>query len=272
MCENESALNLNSLLTQAEQDNGAWTSGVSQVFSPVPGFISFSYYETQLPDNPCPASQITVNIEVSELPWAGDDSAIVLCANLGQVDLTGMLSQGADSNGSWAIGGQPTPSLVDVLGLNMVNAEYSVPSDGACPGDVSVHSLELDFFIAFNPGPDLEVCPDFEAVQLGEIPQTGYSYFWFPDDRLDDPFSSQPFISLDNLTNEEVNITYSVLITNGVCPFNEELDVLIHALPMPDLGPDLVICQGETITQSRQTRGLNTRGKLMDSLQVMPIL
>lgn len=248
LCETAGQFDASELLSAEVLGAGQWQGGNSAMATLTEGLFSFTFEETPPLGSPCPASIIEIELLVDALTNAGADSELTVCANLGVIDLNSYLSVDAMTGGMWNLAGVEIDPMVNSSVLNDLQLQYNVQPNGACPGDVSLHAFDVDFGITFNPGPDIEVCPGYEPVQLGEIPQSGYNYFWFPDDRLDDPFSAQPFISLDNPDNLEVNVVYSVMITNGICTFNENLELLIHPQPQTELGPDHVICSGQTVS------------------------
>jgi gliding motility-associated-like protein len=245
VCELVGLIDLTESLSAEVLASGTWL-GDNSVVSAIPGEHFILFQEMVQIESACQSSVIEFEIHVDAMPDAGPNATHQHCANESDLVLSSLLNT-SWTDGIWMWNGSPAPAVIPMSNLSNQMLEYVIPANGECPGTSAFHSFDIDFGISFNPGTDLEVCPDFEPVQLGDIPQTGYSYLWFPELRLDNPNSAQPFISLENPENTEVNIEYTVVVSNGVCTFNETIEVVIHPFPLASAGADILVCYGQNV-------------------------
>lgn len=130
----------------------------------------------------------------------------------------------------WSPGGQTTQS---VSNLYPGNYTVTVTDGNGCTGTTSVTVGSLNL-LTVNIGPDVELCAG-EEVLLD--PGPGFSSIVWQDGS-----SGRPYIA-------SVAGTYHVTVTDpGGCTASDTMVILaVHPLPVIDLGPDSVICIGETL-------------------------
>ncbi|HRY33057.1 MAG TPA: gliding motility-associated C-terminal domain-containing protein [Bacteroidales bacterium] len=83
------------------------------------------------------------------------------------------------------------------------------------------------------------ICPG-ESVQIGinPIPDPSITYYWGPAFNLNNPFLPNPIAS------PSATITYTLLITNGLCSDTAEQTVFVHEIEA-HAGNDTVVCQAD---------------------------
>lgn len=128
----------------------------------------------------------------------------------------------------WSTGAQ-TPTIT--VGTN---GTYSVTvTQGSCTVDASVQVTVLPV-PQVDLGSDLTLCPGATALLDATVP--GASYLW-------NTGAQTPTIQVTQ------GGTYSVTVTNAAgCSSTDAVSVVYVTADAVDLGPDLSLCQGETIT------------------------
>ena len=100
-----------------------------------------------------------------------------------------------------------------------------------------------------SAGPDQTICSG-ELATIGEVGMEGFSYTWNPAAELADLSLSELDVALTNPLTDPV-ITEFVLSADTAalgCIQTDTVQVTILPLPQPDLGEDVIICEGETAT------------------------
>lgn len=113
--------------------------------------------------------------------------------------------------------------------------------------DIEVHTcLPYEITQVVDAGPDIELCHGDQA-ELGIGAFDNFSYLWELNGFLDNPFSSNPSISVTNLGPDPIVELFTVYADTAFlgCIQTDVVQVTIYPLPTPDLGEDLVICPGE---------------------------
>lgn len=89
-------------------------------------------------------------------------------------------------------------------------------------------------------GPDIELC-DLQTLEL-DATSAGATYIW-----------------QDQSTDPTYTVTspghYAVTITNASCSYSDDIDIIYAPPVLVDLGPDVSICEGETIELNASTPG-----------------
>jgi gliding motility-associated-like protein len=90
-----------------------------------------------------------------------------------------------------------------------------------------------------QPGPDVDLCIG-ETAQLNG--SGGGTYLWQPPAGLSSTTVANPN------ANPTVTTTYVLTVTDGFgCSHTDSLEVRVHALPVVVAGPDLVMCENDTV-------------------------
>ncbi len=107
------------------------------------------------------------NITVSEAPFAGSDTQVILCTGMGSVDLFPLLGPGVSDCGGWTgPGGIPFSGILNTSTGASGNYTYTTDCPGACPQDQATVAVTLvpdanagddvqAGFCASGPAPDL---------------------------------------------------------------------------------------------------------------------
>ena len=179
ICDDNGLIDLFESLGGTPDTGGTWfptlTSGTG-IFDPNTDTEGiYTYIVSGTP--PCNDDSANVTITVSELPDAGADATVQLCANDGTIDLFNSLGGSPDTGGTWS------PSLTSGTGVfdPSIDSEgvysYSISSTTAC-SDVS-SNVDVSVEIAPEAGEDgsIEICDDNGLIDLfdslGGAPDTG---------------------------------------------------------------------------------------------------
>lgn len=97
-------------------------------------------------------------------------------------------------------------------------------------------------------GVDLTICSG-ESITIGQPTLNGYSYSWNNSDGLSSTTDSDPTLTLFN-TGSVNTISSYVLTTDSAgvgCVTSDQIDITVIPVPLFDLGPDHVLCEGESV-------------------------
>ena len=99
----------------------------------------------------------------------------------------------------------------------------------------------------FDAGPDITSCSATVGIHIGDAPEIGCSYSWFPTTNLDNPNISDPELSLDQNIFMPESTEYHVTIAVGNCLFKDSL--LVTSLPSPTVYDieDTEVCESSFI-------------------------
>lgn len=109
--------------------------------------------------------------------------------------------------------------------------------------------LPYEVLNAPNAGLDQVMCSG-ETIQLGEEAIGNFEYNWLNTDGLNSTDVADPALTLINTSGNPEIYTY-VLETDTAglgCIQTDTVEVTVNPLPEIDLGPDQILCEGETIT------------------------
>lgn len=197
--------------------------------------VTTTYTVTVTDANTC-VNADSVTVTVNPLPTidAGTDTAICIGGSA-QLNATGT------GTFSWSpIAGLSDPNIADPIAsptsstlylVTLTDSNSCVNSDGV---NVVVNALPVA-----NAGPDLYLCPGFDVLLNGS---GGGLYSWSPAVEVDDPTLATPLASPLNTTIFILTVTDA----NG-CSGTDQMTVTVNTDPQVDAGPDLTICQGETV-------------------------
>lgn len=205
---------------------------------------TFLYQAPQI--GACPAPQFSLNINTFLQADAGSDGIIERCFNETGIVLSDLPDSDADTNGNWWFNDE------QIIGNSFVpvqsgTLEYIVDSPAPCNPDLAEWQVIVLPIPGFEAGNDISACAGASAIQIGEQSADDFTFLWSPADRLDDPNSPNPLVSMENLGSQTEEITFIVEITDGVCSNSDTVDVSIYPLPLIDAGEDEIICENQTI-------------------------
>lgn len=170
----------------------------------------------------CVASD-QVNVTLAEGPVADLGSDRYLCEGSPmQFDV-----QQADATYLWDDGSTDATRTVDEAGTYWVRVERNSCS---VSDTVVVHLFAPQMV---DLGDDVTICPGEEAVLTQPI--TGASVLWSTG------------VTSQSITVSEEG-TYSIEVTIDGCTATDSVHVDMVDLPMPQLGPDQMICEGDEVT------------------------
>ncbi|OFY63738.1 MAG: hypothetical protein A3H98_06595 [Bacteroidetes bacterium RIFCSPLOWO2_02_FULL_36_8] len=111
---------------------------------------------------------------------------------------------------------------------------------GSCLEDTDTVRVFIDSTKFFSAGFDVSVCVR-GMVQLNATNINGYSYYWTPENFIDNVFVYNPFVSPDSSTQFHVTGT-----SPAGCTVNDSVFVTVIT-PFVDAGPDLITCMNQPI-------------------------
>ncbi|MFK7756034.1 MAG: gliding motility-associated C-terminal domain-containing protein [Flavobacteriales bacterium] len=169
LCDNIGEVDLTALLDGTPYDDGQWldenNNPISNLYTPTTN-IQLTYRRNG--GFPCPTISSDLEITLSEMTYAGDDSSINTCETAPQYNMEDYLSVGASLAGYWQ---NPEGT---VIASSIIDPGASVPGDylylttpnAQCPQDTAVISVAIQALP--NAGEDgfLLVCSLSEPVTL----------------------------------------------------------------------------------------------------------
>lgn len=172
----------------------------------------------------------TVIINIQALPQVDFGTDTVLCP--GATLLLDATNAGAAY--LWNDGSTAPDFTVLAAGTYWVDVSY-----GRC---ISRDTLTVDFEPLLDLGPDTSICA-YVSYSLTS-PITGNTYAW-----------SNGATTAGILITQDGN--YVLTVTTAYCVQSDAVQVTLLSIPEVDLGPDSVLCEGETITLDAGNPGAN---------------
>lgn len=153
--------------------------------------------------------------------------------------------------------------------INLISVEDS--SDPTCSQDLD--EMLVAEVLAVPDVPDLEDvfrCNNDTFPHIGVESLPNHSYSWTPQTGLSNPAISNPILQLENNTTEELTATYSLTVTNGICPVSTDMEITINPGPQVDFSysPNPVTTEASTVNFYNQTPGNNSYEWLVDSMSI----
>ena len=234
ICTNEPSVDLFTLLGGTPDAGGTWspalTSGTG-VFDP---FVdpSGTYTYIVSPTAPCTLDDTsTIDVTVTQAPFAGPDAATSLCATDPAFDLFTLLT-GADTGGVWS------PALASGTGVFDPSVDtagpytYTLAPSATCPEDESIVTVSI--IAAPEAGDDnsIDLCSNDSPVDLfdsiGGTPDSGGT--WSP------ALTSGTGV-FDPAVDTSGTYTYTVN-PNAPCTSPDTSDITVNVEQAPDPGTD----------------------------------
>lgn len=218
----------------------AWTPAISlsdsSIFNPLAFPTSTTIYTVSITDSNLCIADDTVQISIS-IPApvdAGNDTSICFADSV-------QLSASGSATYTWSpIDSLSDPTIADPIAYPFDTLVYYVTGTDAI-GCSSIDSV----VISINPLPAIQAGND-SAICIGDTIQLngtgGINYTWTPSSSLSDPSISNPLAFPVDTTE------YIILATDtNACTNTDTITIHVNGLPDADAGPDLSICNGDTI-------------------------
>jgi PKD repeat protein len=194
----------------------------------------YTYYVTQTSGG-CESLPTTVTLTINALPTVGLDPFGPICIN----DPAFTLSGGTPEGGIYAGTGVSNDSIFDpsAAGIGPHEITYTYTGPQGCTNDtmqvLTVYDLPVVTLGAWD-----DICIDADPITLsGGMPEGGaYS----------GPGVSNGIFDPAMAGAGTHTITYTYEDANGCSNFAEET-ISVNNLPEPDLGPDTIVCAGQSI-------------------------
>lgn len=194
--------------------------------------------------NACGVQSLELNLSIELSPFAGPDQSYSYCINDDPVNLSEVLTFVAPSV-IWNEDFTAETTTFDP-GLGSQNIALVVNEVGPCISDTAWVSFDVDLGVVLDAGDDQVLC-DGESLELQASEHDGYEYLWTPNQHLDVENSSSPNFSIDTGSEFTQNFIYILSITNGICSFEDELEIVVNPLPQLSFIGDLELCEGELL-------------------------
>ncbi len=234
VCQSGAAFDMFDLLGPTAQVGGTWLPALASgtgIFDPSID-VSNTYVYTVTGIAPCVSASASVQVLVTPVPDAGDDTNVPLCSNQNPVDLNTYLSATAQPGGVWT---DPSNAVVSSILDPSTAAEgdytYTVTGIAPCADDTAILNVTI------TPGPEagqsgtFSICVGSVAhdlfLELGPNAQPGGT--WSPAMASGTGF-------FDPAVDAATTYTYTL---TGLNPCdNDQATLDVQVLPMPDAGTD----------------------------------
>ncbi|MGB3616580.1 MAG: gliding motility-associated C-terminal domain-containing protein [Catalinimonas sp.] len=97
-------------------------------------------------------------------------------------------------------------------------------------------------------GTNASVCVASSVVLGPTLAADSVTYRWSPATYLDDPTAANPRFLADPAAVGTITYTLTVTDATTLCADSAEVTVTVDPLPAPNAGPDLIVCDGATVT------------------------
>lgn len=262
-CENGEIINLNDFFPSHTdwtisnwEVNGQPSSSEIAAESASSGIYTYAFDH----QNACGTSALSLDLSIELSPFAGPDQSFTFCANESALAIEDFVA----FTGSPVIWNEEFTNQLKVFNPadGSQNIALVVQEVGPCISDTAWVDIVVDAGVVLNAGDDQAICQG-ESVQLQASEHPAYEYLWTPSAGLSNANNAQTTLTSSiGAENDEV-LVIQLLISNGVCTFEDELEVLVHPLPELSLSGDLEVCFGEIITL--EASGANTIFWVADS-------
>lgn len=187
------------------------------------------------------------SLDIRPQPEAGFTSDAPACAGE-PVNFANEGYEGERAQFSWDFGSKASPQNSKAPNPTEINfdrggthAVTQTITKGECTNSIT-DSVEIYSLPEASAGKDREICANQE-VQLGQEPQEGHSYSWFPPETLDDPSAAQP---VANPRASETKYVLTVEDHNTGCQNQDTVTVTMLEPLEADAGNDRNLCHGDS--------------------------
>ncbi|MEY3399457.1 MAG: hypothetical protein RL220_2051, partial [Bacteroidota bacterium] len=132
------------------------------------------------------------------------------------------------------------------------NYEVVTLSQGPCPADTAVITIDVLPAMAFDAGPDIVMCEGEAPVQIGQPAEGGCTYQWIPSLNLNNNLVSNPEFSPTEVASSPWTQEYVVIVSNGYCNTSDSISVTINPGAQAELMVPETVCTGTDITADVQ--------------------
>jgi hypothetical protein len=194
--------------------------------------------------NACGVQSLQLDLSIELSPFAGPDQSYSYCINDDPVNLSEVLTFVAPS----AIWNEDFTAEVNIFDPSQGSQSIAlvVNEVGPCISDTAWVSLDVDLGVSLNAGDNQILC-DGESAALQATQHDGYEYLWTPAQHLDSDNASSANFSIDSGSEFAQDFVYNLSITNGICSFEDELEIVVNPLPELTFMGDLEVCEGEAL-------------------------
>jgi len=221
----ELCIGSSTVLTASGSDNYIWSTGETTESIIINPIETTTYSVTSTLNGCSITDDVIVTVNDTPVVTAGDDVSI---CNGESITLT---AEGI-GNFIWSTG-ETTQSIT----VNPDNTTtYTVVADNVCGTEVSD-----DVIVTVNEVPTIDLGDNMEICRGESVTLTatgsGNSYIW-----------STGETTVDISVSPTETSTYSITSMSNNCSVTDEIVITVNDVPNVDLGPDITICNGESIT------------------------
>jgi gliding motility-associated-like protein len=259
ICNSATNFNLAGLHPMANANNGQWYNSIDEAIAAtinidLPGVFIYRFISSST--STCGGNELIAIVEVFEFSEAGPNEAVEYCNNHVPVSLDTLMPQTVGGNGSWSFEGVPyTSSTIDPVSSTTGSYVYFIAANGPCPADAAQLFVTIQNGIAYDPGEDIAVCAGSANQQIGESPLLNTSYSWSPTTNLSNSISANPTVLIPDSISNDITTNYQVIVTDGICTIEENIQITVYALPSFDIGNEFEMCAGSFVNLSANVVG-----------------
>ena len=216
-------------------------------------------YQLRATTGPGCASTASVAITVNAAAVAVTGPALTLCSGttgqLGTAPVPGTRYRWSPAEGlSDPAAANPTVTLTNPTGANR-SQTYTLTATTAfgCTATAAT-AVTVNPAVVALPALPVAVCSG-ETIRLGGPAEPGYTYLWSPATGLSSPTVSNPTLSLPNLGDAPLTVTYTLTITTPEgCALVSTVPVTVNPAAVVDAGADAALCADQTLTLGSPAR------------------
>jgi gliding motility-associated-like protein len=251
VCESLNQIDLETILPQLNYAGGTWLNDEQSIITSIisnltPSFEAYTFISPEVGE--CASSELTIQLQIDESVYAGNDNSASLCISDNGVDLNSLLSISSNPLGEWMYNNNfQVSSNFDPSSSSAGLYYYQLPANGACPGDEAIISMFVDPGFPVEAGTAVAACAGSAPVQIGDNPNPNRTYLWTPAYNLSENTVANPIVSFTNSTPNPIDIEYLVQVSNGVCTGIDSVTVTINPIPLVSAADEIGVCSGESV-------------------------
>ncbi len=180
---------------------------------------------------------VTNYITVNAIPTANAGSDASICTG----SSTTLTATGGGTYSWTPSTGLSATNIANPVANPTVTTTYSVTVTVSGCSSTDAMTLTVNSIPTANAGGDVAICLG-SATNLSA--SGGTSYSWTPASGLNSTSISNP------TANPTVTTTYSVTVTTAGCSSTDDVMVTVNALPTPNAGSDVAVCNGTSTNLS----------------------
>lgn len=195
----------------------------------------------------CPAPVFELEINIAQMPDAGNGGEISRCFNDEVIILADLPDADATAGGQWLFNGEDieTEDFTPNGGGNLV---YFLEGPEVCPSTQAIWEVEILPSPGFSAGDDVSNCSDAAPLNIGQESDPSYTYLWSPSEGLSDDEASSPLVFFETTGDTEETTNYTVEVSNEFCTITDTLTVTVFPLPEIALPAEASLCALDTLT------------------------